>query len=243
LIQIPTSLTVLTNQKHTISHKCLAEFRNTGKVSKVLIKFLHKILHVYIDTQDGVGYKFCLAVEFDRTYKDYHIAFSAATGQVADNHDIVEITTRYLAESDQETDDSSLPHLSDVKQSDFRSFYWAICILVGSILTFFGVYEIIGINQLKQIDAVIVCKKLNAFVVPHYLTHALLTISFLFLGTWTAFILNIPLFLYRLYLFITKQHYINPSLAADQNHSIRLYLTIVLYVVDVLYYLYCFSRQ
>jgi hypothetical protein len=35
------------------SAKCVADIRNTGKVSKVLVKFLHKILHVYVDNNEG----------------------------------------------------------------------------------------------------------------------------------------------------------------------------------------------
>ena len=48
-----------------------------------MIKFIQQVLHVYVDTDDGLGYKFCLAVEFDqpKTFKDYHIAFTAMTGQ------------------------------------------------------------------------------------------------------------------------------------------------------------------
>ena len=76
------------------AYKCVADIRNTGKVSKILVKFLHRILHVYIDNNEGQGYKFCLAVQLDEDYKDHHMAFTAATGQVADNHDILEITTR-----------------------------------------------------------------------------------------------------------------------------------------------------
>jgi hypothetical protein len=57
-------------------------------------------LGLCVGVQDGVGYKFCLAVQMEKSYKDYHLAFSAATGQVADNHDILEVTTRYLAASD-----------------------------------------------------------------------------------------------------------------------------------------------
>lgn len=76
------------------AYKCVADIRNTGKVSKVLIKFLHRIVHVYIDNNEGAGYKFCLAVQLDDDFKDHHLAFTAATGQVADNHDILEINTR-----------------------------------------------------------------------------------------------------------------------------------------------------
>ncbi len=80
--------------------------------------------------QDGVGYKFCLAVAFDKSYKDYHFAFSAATGQVADNHDLLEITTRYLAASDAEFDDSSLPSMNATSSSSsLGTFFWVMLII------------------------------------------------------------------------------------------------------------------
>lgn len=40
-----------------------------------------QILHVYVDTFDGLGYKFCLAVKFDKPFRDHHIAFTGMTGQ------------------------------------------------------------------------------------------------------------------------------------------------------------------
>src|SRR4051794_24871351 len=40
------------------SFKCVADIRNTGKTSKILVKYLHRILHVYIDNSEGLGYKF-----------------------------------------------------------------------------------------------------------------------------------------------------------------------------------------
>ncbi len=39
----------VSNAFHT-QYRCLGEFRNSGKPAKVLVKYLHKNLHVYIDT-------------------------------------------------------------------------------------------------------------------------------------------------------------------------------------------------
>jgi hypothetical protein len=63
------------------AYSCVANIRNTPTPTKVMVKFLHKILHVYVDTDDGLGYKFCLAVAFDAPFANHHIAFTAMTGQ------------------------------------------------------------------------------------------------------------------------------------------------------------------
>ena len=82
-----------------ISHWCVADIRNSQQEVKFLVKFIHKNVYVYIDSLDGMGYKFCLVVKLEHTYVGYHLAFTAATGQVADNHDILEVSMRYLVES------------------------------------------------------------------------------------------------------------------------------------------------
>ena len=80
----------------SIKHKCVAEYRNTGKMTKVLVKYLHRTLHTYVDTLDGKGYRFCLAVTFPEStsFRDSHLAFTSATGQLSDNVDILEVSTR-----------------------------------------------------------------------------------------------------------------------------------------------------
>jgi len=219
------------------SHKCVAEFRNTGRVTKVLVKYLHKILHVYLDLQDGLGYKFCLAVQLDKSYKDYHIAFTAATGQVADNHDILEIVTRYLSESDKDTDDALLPHLgTSISRASWSSFYWVVLILVGVGLCIWQVYEIYLYSQLKQIDAVRICERINSKIMQHYVVHLLLTLSLIFFGTWWALLLNLPVALYRIYLISTSTYRLNHSLAPQQTHAPFLYGILAFYVVALLYY-------
>jgi len=230
------------NKAHT-AYRCLGEFRNTGKYGRVLVKYLHKVLHVYIDTQDGVGWKFCLAVQLEKTYKDYHIAFSAATGQVADNHDVLEVNTRYLAASDPDFDDSALPQMSDSESSSLAStLFWFLMIVAGAVLTVLALYETYQIAQIKQIDAVHVCERLNKFVLPHYALHWAVTILLAISMRWFALAVNLPLAVYRAVVFSRKQQTLNPSLVAQQNHSIRLYSAIAVYVVSELLFLHAFSQ-
>ncbi len=80
-----------------------------------------QILHTYIDTSDGHGYKFCLSVELDHSLRDHHIAFTGMTGQgaravfcrvergaVADSHQIVSVTTKYLDETTADPHDEDM---------------------------------------------------------------------------------------------------------------------------------------
>ena len=110
------------------SHRCVADVRNTGKTSKIMIRYLHKNLHVYVDTNDGQGYKYCFAVKIDRDLRDHHIAITAATGQVADQMDIHEVTTRYLKEEDRDIDDSLFKQLGSGGSSvtSWHNIYWLI---------------------------------------------------------------------------------------------------------------------
>jgi hypothetical protein len=231
-----------TGTKHYTSYRCLGEFRNTGKVSKVLVKFLHKVLHVYIDTQDGVGYKFCLAVELPKSYRDHHIAFTAATGQVADNHDIMEVTTRYLADADKEIDDDTLPHVDSASTASSASTaMWAIIVIAGAGVSIVGAYEIFQFSQLKQIDAVRVCQQLNQLTLPHHVIHALLCALLLFVAPWTATLLNLPVLIHRITIYARTMQMLNPSVVATQSHGLRLWGTLLFYVLAELYYLHRFA--
>lgn len=81
------------------AHKCVADVRNTGKIARLLLKVVDDVAHVYVDQGEGLGFRFCLAVELpdDLPLMNHHLVITGATGGVSDNLDVVEITTRYLA--------------------------------------------------------------------------------------------------------------------------------------------------
>lgn len=73
------------------SYRCVADIRNLHRPIKLLAKYLNRVMHVYLDTEDGQGYRLCLAVEIPgqhptdptkSTLRDSHLVFTAATGQV-----------------------------------------------------------------------------------------------------------------------------------------------------------------
>ncbi len=102
-----------------IIRRCVAELRNSGRTAKLLLKYLNGpshlcavccvpcagpqagaacigIMHVYVNQNPGRAnsYKFCLAVQLGLDLSDHHLAVSAATGQVADTHELTGVTTR-----------------------------------------------------------------------------------------------------------------------------------------------------
>lgn len=233
----------------TGAFKCVADIRNTGKVSRMLVKFLHRVLHVYIDNSEGAGYKFCLAVKLNDDFKDHHLAFTAATGQVADNHDIMEITTRYLKSSDRDFDDASLAAINDSgsHHSSWFTLYWLVqTALQGAVLGIVAwqlhTYHTL---QAQRIDLVQVCARLNPLVLPHYGLHALLTVFMLLGGCWWSFLLHAPLVGWRAYEFAKKGFLFSPAnLGPAKGHAanvrsvyIKLGGPAALYIVCELYFL------
>lgn len=225
------------------AYKCTADFRNTGKPSKALIKFLHKVLHVYIDTQDGQGYKFCLAVALNNTFIDHHFAFTAATGQVADSHDLKEITVRYLSESDQDLDDGLLQHLGDSVASQ-GSFFFGVAVLLGLWCLALTGYELWLLRSLKggaRIDLVRVTMTLNKQLTMHWAPNLLSVFILLCCFQWIPALLNLPALGLLVYLLAANQWRYSESTLTGQStkgHSssgmtaqTRLWVTLVLYAL------------
>jgi hypothetical protein len=237
----------------TAAHKCVADIRNTGKVSRMLVKYLHRVLHVYIDNSEGAGWKFCLAVKLDDDFKDHHLAFTAATGQVADNHDIMEITTRYLKSSDLGFDDASLAAMSDRGHSHHSSWftlYWLVQSGLQATVLGLAVWQLHTYHTLQsqRIDLVQICARLNPAVLPHYALHALLTIFLLLGGCWWNFLLHAPLVGWRAFEFAKKNFLFSPanigpskghavSLVGAKSVYVKLGVPSVIYALCELYYL------
>ena len=232
------------------AYKCVADIRNTGKISKILIKYLHRILHVYIDTNEGAGYKFCLAVKLEDDFKDHHLAFTAATGQVADNHDILEITTRYLKQSDRDFDDSTLKAMSGggSHHSSFYTLYWLIMSALAASVTAIAGFQLYTYHTLSiaRIDLVQICSKLNPLVLPHYALHAAMTLLLLLGGAYYSFLLNLPLLGWRIFEFVKKNFLFSPAnLGPSKGHAANsksIYLKLggsgAIYAVCTLYFLW-----
>ena len=237
------------------AHKCIADYRNIGRNARVLVKLLNRVLHVYVDVDGNEQYKFCLAVQLSGSYKDYHLAFSAATGGVADSVDIKEVSTRYLTATDKEFDDERLGRLKSGAKSGWGRrmglLYWFI--LNGGNLALVGVVglQLWTYHSLLQqrIDLVAICQRINPFILPHYAGHALLTALLLLNGQWVAVLLNAPLLGWKVWEFAKKSWLFSPATVGPVKGHARGRVSVYwklggmlgFYAVMQLYYLYRFA--
>jgi hypothetical protein len=148
------------------AHRCVAELRNIQNSGKLLVKVLQGILHVYVNTNPkrALAYKFCLAVELDDlSLYGHFLALSAATGQVADSHDVLAVTTRYLDASDVPFDDSLLEHFADVSTTHrFLPDSWARLCLLLMLAALVGCAAHIEwvLFAMKGTEALLICQRL-----------------------------------------------------------------------------------
>jgi len=195
------------------SFRCVVDVRNSGKPARLLVKLLRNILHVYADTADGAGFKFCLAVEFPRTFEDYHIAFTAATGQVADNHDIIDVTTKYLQDADQ-VDDSALSQLgAGGGISSIRSACYLVIFLAGAYLTLQSGYCASTFHSMSasQLDPVKICDAINRFLLPQFIAHFSILVLLIIAGHWILALVNLPLAAWEGFSLFTDTHLFLPT--------------------------------
>lgn len=184
------------------NYRCTADYRNQDKQTRVLVRFLHKVLHVYIDTQDGAGWRVCLAVEFEQDFLNHHMAFTAVTGQVADTHDIVGVSTRYLDESEADFDDTLLSHSENVgRRSSFGQLLWIVLMLAGFVLNIacgVEIYKYLDYSS-SGINATLIADNLKVFVWPHTILHFVVSGLLLVLGAWFGLLINLPVVAYKAY--------------------------------------------
>lgn len=203
------------------SNQCTFEVRQRGKywsthLQRILLRYLNGILHVYVDTvkrqSDGLAeYQFCLAVpipNFDTT-NDAHIAVTALTGQLADAHDLHQITLRYLDNTDDVIDDSILKRGAKGKMG----YLLLILHILNLFILGYFLYDMIAnhINQFhkiakEMINAHFVCNNLNGSATSMYLIYFTQFIVFLLFDDWGYVSLNFPLLFLRAYRFMTDTH-------------------------------------
>lgn len=154
-------------------------------------------------------------MKLEDDYKDHHLAFTAATGQVADNHDILEITTRYLKQSDRDFDDSSLSAMrgGGSHHSSWFALYWLVQTALAGACAGLAGYQLFLFHTLAQarIDMVQICTRINQYVLPHYGAHAVLTVFYLLGGSYYVFLLHLPLLAWRVYEFARKNFLFSPA--------------------------------
>jgi len=203
------------------STSCSFDVRQKGTywethLHRMLARYINGVLHIYIDTEKRTsdhlaGYKFCLAVPLAEltTKGTHHIAATALTGQVADSHDIHQITLRYLTSEDDVVVDRLL------SKSSYRAGKFGIlntilhvfnCFLIA-YLFYDMVSQIMSLHKIgKQFNAHYVCTQINRSIETTYRLYFAHFVVFLLWGDWTYCAFNIPLMLIRGYRYMTQTH-------------------------------------
>lgn len=209
-------------KKTSETHKCVVEIRNSGKAYKILAKYLHSMLHVYIDNRQGKGWKFCLVVQLNQTYNDYHIAFSAATGQVADVHDIHKVTVRYLESYDKDTDDSLMDSYgTSGRTRTWSNFFFNVLSLLNFGLFGYSIHQLLAYRKLTtaRIDIVNVMRDLNKHVEIHFIGQALVAFLCLCTLNWILFLFHVPIGMFRAFLFLNGEMHFSEGAVTGEGQK------------------------
>eukprot|EP00003_Mantamonas_plastica_P011809 TRINITY_DN2173_c0_g1_i1.p1 TRINITY_DN2173_c0_g1~~TRINITY_DN2173_c0_g1_i1.p1 ORF type:complete len:432 (+),score=170.50 TRINITY_DN2173_c0_g1_i1:273-1568(+) len=75
---------------------CVSYFRNLEHPSTVKIIYQQKVLEVLVDVPNTGEFKKCIHVDNIDLPTGYHLGVTAATGGLADNHDVISLVTRDL---------------------------------------------------------------------------------------------------------------------------------------------------
>ncbi|MES1906846.1 MAG: hypothetical protein MHM6MM_000075 [Cercozoa sp. M6MM] len=247
-----TDLWQLKGPMSSLPHRCTSQFRNTDKPVKAMVRLQNGSLHVYLDTNDKKGYKLCLNVMMpwrrdenadpnDKAHGAYHLAFSALTGQLADQVDILAVTTRYLDQYDAQINDEGLA-LAEDRRGSLRSLYWLLCCIVGGAVLYESVNQVrvLRAGKRAQVNPVYLCQELAQHVRPAVYAQMALTATQLIWGTWTGLLINLPVAAYHGFL-LHKQdlepHPAKLAQPAQQQYELSLYAHVAVYGVLQLYYL------
>ncbi|KAI8855033.1 cornichon [Chytridium lagenaria] len=88
------------------------------------------------------------------------------------------------------------------------AFVFLFAVVMAAILLFAMVFYIIMFSDLEvdYINPIDLCNKLNQFVLPENISHAILWLLFLFNGSWIALLLNTPLLAYHVNKILNNRH-------------------------------------
>ncbi|CAF5076672.1 unnamed protein product, partial [Rotaria magnacalcarata] len=137
---------------HTALAGCEAQFRGRDTDTLVAIRYQNDRLTVSTDIEGKNIWKECFAVPDVRLPTHYYFGFSAATGDLSDNHDIISVHTYQLETSEQRRTENrrniipnapsaepERPHTDDPKGSGWSAlkifvliiFLILVCLVVG----------------------------------------------------------------------------------------------------------------
>jgi hypothetical protein len=218
------------NNNQKARKDCVMDIRNHHKPVKFMVKFLHNVLHVYADLNDGGGYGSCLAVQVDQDLTGYHMAFTAQTGGASDLVEIKEISARYLDEADADEDDLS------TTIEDYNSSKAGVDASMSGFFVFLLQLALIGLPIYKaqlisksRLDEILLSKQLNGLGLAHLVVHGVSTLTLLLCGYLFIFFLALLQTVWFVLLVVKQKWKFTPPLrntyAAGMSPLQRTYVT------------------
>ncbi|CAF0932076.1 unnamed protein product [Rotaria sp. Silwood1] len=151
---------------HTSLAGCESPFRGRDTDTLVAIRYQNDRLTVSTDIEGKNVWKECFSVSDVRLPTQYYFGFSAATGDLSDNHDIISVHTYQLETSEQRrTEDRrniipnapsaepERPHVDDPKGSGWTAlkiFFLIIFIIIVCVAVGIGAYYYINQRQYQR---------------------------------------------------------------------------------------------
>jgi len=119
---------------------------------------------------------------------------------------------------------------------------WVLSLMIIGALVFLQVFDLITFADLESdyINPIDLCSRLNLFIIPESIAHAVVTLLFLLSGFWFEFLMNVPLVAWHIYCFQMKQFFLDPTTIFSNIDTQKKssYFKLGLYSFSFFFYLY-----
>jgi len=157
----------------------------------------------------------CLVRSIDlKSWKNPHIAISAITGQLSDNHDILKLETKYIR-TEHKINDAELPQAGYKERNSgiLVKIYWSmVCVLsLGLIAETLGEIWMIAKIYKSARNVVNTINKINPFIQLSYILNSVQYVLLVFAFNWKCILCNSPLLVIRAHKFMTNNVLLTPQ--------------------------------
>lgn len=123
-----------------------------------------------------------------------------------------------------------------------EAWLFLAAVIWSAILLFCSVFFIIMFSDLECdfLNPIDLCNKLNQFVLPEMIAHAVMTVVFLLSFQWLSFLLNVPLLAYNVNKVMNKNHMFDATeiFRTLSQHKKESFIKLAFYLLSFFFYLY-----
>ncbi|XP_057501472.1 protein cornichon homolog 1 isoform X1 [Actinidia eriantha] len=124
----------------------------------------------------------------------------------------------------------------------WEAIFWLIFFLMNMALIAFNLYQIVCLSDLEAdyMNPYESSSRINAVIVPEFVTHGVFCALFLLAGHWIMFLVTLPIAFYNAMLYMKRQHLIDVTevfrfLNAEKKYRIiKLAFYLVLFAVVII---------